>query len=53
MGASRVIGYSFYWEVFNNDRVGYGSAIAIFMLVTLIPLMAVQVRRIRRQEAAR
>ncbi|MGO9412529.1 MAG: carbohydrate ABC transporter permease [Spirochaetia bacterium] len=52
-GASRVIGFSFYWEVFNNDLVGYGSAVAIFMLVTLVPLMYVQVRRIRRQEAGR
>ncbi len=52
-GASRVIGFSFYWEVFNNNLVGYGSAVAIFMLVTLAPLMVVQVRRIRRQEAGR
>ncbi|HVO39758.1 MAG TPA: sugar ABC transporter permease [Spirochaetia bacterium] len=49
-GASRVIGFTFYWEVFNNNLVGYGSAVAILMLVSLIPLMAVQVRRIRRQE---
>ncbi|HYW85973.1 MAG TPA: sugar ABC transporter permease, partial [Spirochaetia bacterium] len=27
-GASRVIGFSFYWEVFNNNLVGYGSAVA-------------------------
>jgi alpha-glucoside transport system permease protein len=52
-GTSRVIGFSFYWEVFNNNLVGYGSAVAILMLVPLAPLMVVQVRRIRRQEAAR
>lgn len=52
-GASRVIGFSFYWEVFNNNLVGYGSAVAILMLVPLAPLMVVQVRRIRRQEAGR
>jgi alpha-glucoside transport system permease protein len=52
-GASRVIGFSFYWEVFNNDLVGYGSAVAILMLIPLAPLMVVQVRRIKRQEAGR
>ena len=52
-GASRVIGFSFYWEVFNNNLVGYGSAVAILMLVPLAPLMAWQVRRIRRQEAGK
>jgi len=52
-GASRIIGFSFYWEVFNNNLVGYGSAVAILMLVPLAPLMVVQVRRIRRQEAGR
>jgi ABC-type sugar transport system permease subunit len=50
-GASRVIGYTFYWEVFNNNLVGYGSAVAILMLFLLIPLMVIQVRRIRKQEA--
>ena len=39
-GASRVIGFSFYWEVFNNNLVGYGSAVAILMLIPLAPLMA-------------
>jgi alpha-glucoside transport system permease protein len=52
-GASRVIGFTFYWEVFNNNLVGYGSAVAILMLIPLIPLMVVQVRRNRRQEAGR
>jgi ABC-type sugar transport system permease subunit len=52
-GASRVIGFSFYWEVFNNNLVGYGSAVAILMLIPLAPLMVVQVRRIRRQEGGK
>ncbi len=52
-GASRVIGFSFYWEVFNNNLVGYGSAVAILMLIPLAPLMVAQVRRIRRQESGR
>jgi alpha-glucoside transport system permease protein len=52
-GSSRVIGFSFYWEVFNNNLVGYGSAVAILMLIPLAPLMVVQVRRIRRQEGGK
>jgi ABC-type sugar transport system permease subunit len=53
IGASRVIGFTFYWEVFNNNLVGYGSAVAILMLIPLAPLMVVQVRRIQIQEATR
>ena len=52
-GSSRVIGFTFYWEVFNNNLVGYGSAVAILMLIPLAPLMVVQVRRIRRQEGGK
>ncbi len=52
-GSSRVIGFSFYWEVFNNNLVGYGSAVAILMLVPLAPLMVIQVRRSRRQEGGK
>jgi alpha-glucoside transport system permease protein len=52
-GSSRVIGYSFYWEVFNNNLVGYGSAVAIFMLIPLAPLMVLQVRRIQAQDKNR
>lgn len=52
-GASRVIGFTFYWEVFNNNLVGYGSAVAILMLVLLAPLMVIQVRRNRNQEGGK
>jgi alpha-glucoside transport system permease protein len=47
--ASRVIGFSFYWEVFTNRLVGYGSAIAIIMLILLTPIMIIQVRRLSSQ----
>lgn len=53
IGSSRVIGFTFYWEVFNNNLVGYGSAVAILMLIPLAPLMVVQVRRMQIQEKAR
>ncbi len=52
-GTSRVIGFTYYWEVFNNNLVGYGSAVAILMLVLLAPLMVIQVRRNRRQESGK
>ena len=47
------IGFSFYWEVFNNNLVGYGSAIAMILLILLIPFMVFQVRRIKAQESYR
>lgn len=49
-GASRIIGFSVYWEVFNNSRAGYGSAIAILMLLLLIPVILMQIHRIRAEE---
>ncbi len=49
-GASRIIGFSFYWETFQNLDVGYGSAIAVVMLVILLPVMVLQVRRFKAEE---
>lgn len=48
-GASRVIGFTVYWELFHNSRVGYGSAVAVVMLVLLLPVIALQLRRVRRE----
>lgn len=52
-GASRIIGFTFYWEVFNNNLAGYGSAVAIIMLILLAPVMVIQILRLRAEEAAR
>ena len=52
-GASRIIGFTFYWEVFNNHLAGYGSAVAIIMLILLAPVMVIQILRLRAEEAAR
>ncbi len=49
-GASRIIGFSFYWETFQNLDVGYGSAIAVVMLMLLVPVMILQVRRFKAEE---
>ena len=49
-GASRVIGFTVYWEFFNNSKVGYGSAVSVIMLILLLPVIVFQLYRIRREE---
>lgn len=51
--ASRIIGFTIYWEIFNNSFVGYGSAVAIILLILMIPIMVLQIRRVRAEEALR
>ncbi len=46
-GASRVIAYNMYVEALQNGRWGYGASIAVFMLLLMIPVMALNVRRFR------
>ena len=46
-GASRVIAYSYYVETFENGKGGYGAAVAVVMLVLIIPVMIWQIRRFR------
>jgi alpha-glucoside transport system permease protein len=46
-GASRVIGYSYYVETFENGKGGYGAAVAVIMLLLIIPIMAFNIRRFR------
>jgi len=36
-----------YNETFVNDRAGYGAAIAVIMLILLLPVMILNVRRFR------
>ena len=43
--SSRVIAYSMYFEAFPQGRFGYGAAIAMVMLLLLIPIMIFNVRR--------
>ena len=45
--ASRVIAFSMYQEAFPAGRFGYGAAIAIVMLLIMIPIMFFNVRRFR------
>jgi alpha-glucoside transport system permease protein len=46
-GASRVIAYSYYVETFENGKGGYGAAVAVLMIVLIIPVMVWQIRRFR------
>jgi len=45
--ASRVIAFTMYQQAFQAGQYGYGSAVAVVMLVVLIPIMIYNVRRFR------
>ncbi len=47
LGAARVIAFTQYVETFNNGRAGYGSAVAVIMLVIVIPIMLLNIKRFR------
>ena len=53
LGSARVIAFSQYIETFLNGRGGYGSALAVVMLLLVLPVMILNVRRFRREEAFR
>ncbi len=48
-----VIAHRMYQEMFINGHFGRASAVAIVLLVTIIPFMALNIRRFREQEAIR
>src|SRR5436190_5539221 len=45
--SSRVIAFTMYEETFSNGKPGYGAAVAVIMLVLLLPVMILNVRRFR------
>jgi alpha-glucoside transport system permease protein len=45
--SSRVIAFSMYQEAFPAGQFGYGAAIAVIMLLLLVPVMLFNVRRFR------
>lgn len=51
--SSRIIGFSMYWETFQNGRVGYGAAIAVIMLIVMLPFIFFNIKRFRGEEQAR
>jgi alpha-glucoside transport system permease protein len=52
-GASRIIGFTMYWETFNNGLPGKGSAVAVIMLIVVMPFVIFNIRRFRAEESAR
>jgi alpha-glucoside transport system permease protein len=46
-GASEVIAFSMVDETFTNGEGGYGAAIAVVMLLLIVPIMVFNVRRFR------
>lgn len=47
LGAARVIAFTQYVETFNSGRAGYGSAVAVIMLIVVIPIMLLNIKRFR------
>jgi alpha-glucoside transport system permease protein len=45
--SSRVIAFSMYFEAFPQGQFGYGAAIAVVMLLLLVPIMIYNIRRFR------
>lgn len=52
-GAARVIAFTQYIEAFQSARIGYGSAVAVFMMLLILPMMALNVRRFRQEDTMR
>jgi alpha-glucoside transport system permease protein len=48
-GATRIIGYTVWQEIFGNNRVGYGSAVAVILFIMIIPAIIYQIRQIREE----
>ena len=49
--SSRIVGFTVYWEIFNNNKAGYGSAAAVLLLILMVPMMWFQMRQIRQADA--
>jgi len=47
---TNVIAVEFYRQFFTNRNFGYGSAIAIVLLIAVIPVMVYNLRQLRKQE---
>ena len=47
-GATRIIGYTVFWETFNNNRSGYGSAVAVILFLMVLPFIVYQLWQVRR-----
>jgi alpha-glucoside transport system permease protein len=52
-GSARVIAFTQYIETFQSARIGYGSAVAVIMLLLILPLIVLNIRRFRQEDALR
>jgi alpha-glucoside transport system permease protein len=52
-GSSRVIAYTMFTETFEAGKGGYGAAVAVLMLVLLLPIMFFNIRRFRAERMIR
>jgi alpha-glucoside transport system permease protein len=52
-GSARVIAFTQYIETFQNGKLGYGSAIAVIMMILVLPIIVYNLREFRREETAR
>ncbi|HEX9058381.1 MAG TPA: sugar ABC transporter permease [Ktedonobacterales bacterium] len=50
---TNVVALAFYQQFFNFGNFGLGSALAVLLLIVIIPVMLVNIRRFRAQEAQR
>lgn len=51
--ASRIIGFTMYFETFNNGKAGYGSAVAVIMLILILPFVFLNIRHFKGEEQTR
>ncbi len=52
-GSARVIAFTQYIETFANGRGGYGSAVAVIMMILVLPILIANIRQFRREEGLR
>ncbi len=52
-GSARVIAFTQYLETFMNGHLGYGSAIAVIMMLLVLPIILYNLRQFRREEYVR
>jgi alpha-glucoside transport system permease protein len=53
LGSARVIALTQYIETFQNGKLGYGSAIAVIMMILVLPIIVYNLRQFRREEGGR
>ncbi len=51
--SSRVIAYTMYVETFQGGKAGYGSAVAVILLLLVVPIMILNIRRFRSEGVTR